>query len=232
MKNYLKLSLSVILTLTLGFANAQQTTGDYARETVINPGQSVGANDDGSVKVIDNKGNIRYLQVKNGLTTLANTTNDITTITWQLGGTLSDTTLLSVDTAANAMLGINGIELIGSNFPASTDATNESTADGSNSGYTFLVRDEATGAIKKRTAADLVTSGQQNFTVTTTGQDTFALTGNVLPGAAQVWVYRNGAKLSAFLDYNVVGDEVILDFGASNTWNTYVGDAIEVQFIK
>ena len=220
------------LALTVGFANAQQTTGDYARETVIVPGAAVGANDDGAIKVIDNKGTIKYLQVKNGLTTLSNTTNDVTTTTWQLGGTLTDSTWIDVD---NVVFGLDGLDLIDNTTDsASTDAVDGSD-HGTGTGFTILVRDEATGAVKKMLATDLIQSGHQVFTATA-GQTAYSVTsgGTPLPDFSKVFVFRNGAKLIANLDYTIAGDDVTLvpTTTGVNTWAVYEDDIIEVQFVK
>jgi hypothetical protein len=230
--NPLKFLGLAALTLTVGFAQAQQTTGDYARETVLLPGAAVGAGDDGAVKVIDNKGTIKYLQVKNGLTTLSNTTGDVTTTTWQLGGTLTDSTWIDVDTQ---VFGLDGIDLVDTNTEsASSDATDKSD-HGTGTGYTILVRDEATGAIKKLLATDLIQSGQQVYTATA-GQTGYTVTtgGTPLPDFSKVFVFRNGAKLIANLDYTVAGDVVTLvpTTTGNNTWDVYADDTIEVQFVK
>jgi hypothetical protein len=200
-----KLGAFALLTLTAGLVQAQQTTGDIARETVIIPGTTSA---DGAVKVIDNKGTIKYLQVQNGITTLSNTTNDVTTTTWQLGGTLTDCTWIDVDTQ---VFGLDGIDLIDiTTDSASTDATTGSD-HGTGSGYTILVRDEATGAIKKLLATDLIQSGHQVYTATA-GQTTYTINsgGTPLPDFSKVFVFRNGAKLIANLDYTISGDDVTL----------------------
>jgi len=168
---------------------------------------------------------------------LSNTTDDVTTTTWQLGGTLTDNTFIDVD---GNVFGLDGIALISSET-ASTDAETGTSADGSDSGYTFLVRDEATGATKKLLASDIdiITSGQESFTANATDHGatftTYALTGSpTLPAFAQVWVYRNGAKLIAGIDYTVAGSTVTLSPGgtAPNDWAVYAGDTIEVQYIR
>ena len=222
-----KLGAFALLTLTAGLVQAQQTTGDIAREAVIVPGTT---SIDGAVKVIDNKGTIKYLQVQNGITTLSNTTNDVTTTTWQLGGTLSDSTWIDVDTK---VFGLDGIDLINTEI-ASTDATTGSD-HGTGSGYTLLVRDEATGAIKKLLATDLIQSGHQVYTATL-GQTTYTINsgGTPLPDFSKVFVFRNGAKLVANLDYTILGDDVTLvpATTGNNIWAVYADDTIEVQFVK
>ncbi|WKX75059.1 hypothetical protein [Zobellia laminariae] len=218
-----------LLMLTGAAVSAQQTTGDVVKQTDVNPGTTTTA---GAVRVIDNKGTIKYLQSQNGITMLSNTTADVTTTTWQLGGTLTDDTFIDVD---GNIFGLNGIALISSET-ASTDATDGSDA-GTGTGYTFLVRDEATGDTKKLLASDIdiITSGQESFTANATDNGatltTYALTGSpVLPAFSQVWVYRNGAKLIANVDYTVSASTVTLDI--TNDYVVYAGDTIEVQYIK
>ena len=225
---YQKLVKSGIFTLTIlafGVANAQQTSGDVTKEGDIVPGTTTTG---GAVRVIDNKGTIRYLQSKNGITMLSNTTDDVTTTTWQLGGTLTDDTFIDVD---GNVFGLNGIEL--ETGAASTDATTESDA-GTGTGYTILVRDEATGATKKLLATNLLQSGQESFTAAA-DQVAYPLTGSpVLPTFSQVWVYRNGAKLIANVDYTIAGSTVTLVPNAvvPNDWAVYANDMIEVQYVK
>ena len=221
----LKIAAFTAAMLVAGTVSAQQTAGDVTKEADALPGTTTTG---GAIRVIDNKGTIKYLQVKNGLTLLSNTTNDVTTTTWQLGGALTDDTFIDVD---GNIFGLNGIELETGN--ASTDATTESDA-GTGTGWTVLVRDEATGATKKLLATDLLQSGHQVFTATA-GQTTYTLTGPiVLPTFEKVWVYRNGAKLIANLDYTVSGSDVTLipSTTVPNDWSVYTGDVIEVQYVK
>ncbi|MDC0571159.1 hypothetical protein OAO52_04590 [Flavobacteriaceae bacterium] len=207
---------------------AQQTTGDVPKQGDIVPGTTVTA---GAVRVIDNKGTIKYLQAKNGLTLLSNTSADVTTTTWQLGGTLTDDTYIDVD---GNVFALDGIELVDvTTLAASTNATDQSD-HGTGTGWTLLVRDEATGATKKLLATDLLQSGQEKFTATA-GQTAFALKGApVLPKFSQVWVYRNGAKLVANVDYTVAASTVTLvpSTAVPNDWQVFANDVIEVHFVK
>ncbi len=219
----LKIFASGFLMLTGLVATAQQTTGDVVKKADVDPGTTI---TDGAVRVIDNKGTIKYLQTQNGITMLSNTTNNVTTTTWQLGGVLTDSTFIDID---GKLFGLNGLELIdAATESASTDATTESDA-GTGTGYTILVRDEATGATKKLLATELIQSGQEAFTATL-AQTTFALTGApVLPSFSQVWVYRNGAKLIANVDYTVAASTVTL---VENDYAVYAGDIVEIQYVK
>lgn len=226
--NFLKLGLALIAILTFSLGNAQQTTGDVTKEADAVPGTT---STGGAIRVIDNKGTIKYLQVKNGLTLLSNTTTDVTTTTWQLGGTLTDDTYID---ASGAIFVLDGIAL--ETGAASTDAVTGDIANGggAGTGWTLLVRDEATGETRKMLATDLLQSGQESFTATL-GQTAYPLTGApVLPTFSQVWVYRNGAKLIANVDYTVAASTVTLVPSgiAPNDWQVFAGDVIEVHFVK
>lgn len=76
--NAFKLVALLVISLLVSTASAQQTTGDVTKESDIVPGTTTTG---GSVRVIDNKGTKKFLQVKNGLTIISNTTNDVTTTT-------------------------------------------------------------------------------------------------------------------------------------------------------
>lgn len=227
---WLKLScLTLLISSAATVAYAQRTstaTTDFAKSANAAPGTL-----NGSVRVVDNKGTVKYLQTANGLTTITNTTNDVTTTTWQLGGTLTDDTYIDV---AGHVFGLDKLDLVDiATSTASTDATDKSV-HGTGTGWTLLVRDEATGAIKKLKATDLIQTGQEAFTATA-GQTAYALTGSpVLNVFSKVWVFRNGVKLVAGTDYTVAASTVTLNPGgtAPNDWTVYVGDMIEVQYIK
>lgn len=220
-----KFSLAIALSFALGSASAQQTSGDVTREADVVPGTTTTG---GSIRLVDNKGTVKYLQVKNGLTILSNTTNDVTTTTWQLGGDLSDST--DID--------FNGNAFTFQNVPVSVaDAATAADADadgGGGIGFTVLVRNEATGAIEKVLASDMIESGHESF-VAADGQIAYVLMGApTLPSFEQVWVFRNGAKLIAGADYTVAGSTVTLVPGGvpPNDWAVNAGDVVEVQFVK
>ncbi|MGE6220966.1 hypothetical protein [Nubsella zeaxanthinifaciens] len=222
------LGAAALLTLAISTANAQQTTGDVTKQANAAPG-TTGT----SVRVIDNKGTIKYLQAKNGVTMLTNTTNDVTTTTWQLGGTLTDDTFIDVNGKSFAL---DGLKLVTTDLP-SLNATNASSHGGTGTGWTVLIRDEATGETKKIMATDLlqVQAGQQKFVAATAGQTLYTTTGTTLPSVvSKVSVYRNGAKLLAGEDYTVSGSDVTLVPSSTppNDWVVFVGDVIEVHWIR
>ena len=226
--NYLKLVMmvAVMLSASIGFA---QTTN--ATDTGLNKG----AGDGTSVRVIDNKGTIKYLQTNNGITSITSTApNNTTTTTWQLGGTLVDAT--TITTSATGTFTIDGEEfnLVSTEVNTSAAAT---TTDDTGGGYTILVREEGTGRVKKMLATDLITGGQDIIGITTDGQTVVATTG-LAAGIAiyKVSVYRNGNKLRAVTDYSVTDDDEITlvpDLTVSATsWNTLIDDVIEVQWVN
>lgn len=222
--NYVKLGIMALLIMA-GTAIQAQTT------STTDAGLSKGAGDGVSIKVIDNKGTIKYLQTNNGITSITSTTaGSATTTTWQLGGTLTDNTYIDVNGKAFAL---DGIELVdGTSVAASTDATNESD-HGTGTGWTLLIRDEVTGKIQKMKATDLVQSGRADQTATATDETNtnVVITAVGIPlNLSKVWVYRNGAKLNA-ADFALTTDTVTVSEVASS-WELYQGDVFEVQWIK
>lgn len=232
MKNQIltfNLKQPIIATLVLFMASfsalqAQTTTSKIDKMTEVTyPGTELTV--DGSIKLIDNKGTVKYLQTSNGLTTLTNTgeTTDVTTTTLQLGGTLTANTYIDVD---DKVFAFDGIEL--ETGDASTDATTKSD-HGTGSGYTFLVRDEATGAIKKLLLNDLGVKGGVLNETATAGQTEYTITGAEELSLFKTYVYRNGIKLIATADYTVASNVVTL---TQTGYQVLAGDVIEVHFLN
>jgi len=222
-KKWTKIACVTFAIFSMAVTANAQSTSDVAKKPT------------GTVRLVDNKGTIKYLQTSNGLTTIVNTSSDVTTTTWQLGGTLTADTYID---ATGKVFALDGLQLATA-VTASTNATDGSThTTATGSGWTLLVRDEATGAIKKLLATDLIQSGQQVFTVTSGQVTTPAFTvssGGPLPIVNKVSVYRNGAKLVAGTDYSVSGSVVTLipaTAAGPTNWALYVDDEIEVQWIK
>ncbi|NRT12880.1 hypothetical protein [Flavobacterium sp. 14A] len=231
LQNTLKVGAIVALMLSAGAVSAQQVAGDVAKAENATAGKV-----DGAVRVIDNKGTIKYLQSSNGITTLTNTTNNVTTTTWQLGGTLaSDTEInaaaqefaITLDGTAGKFT-LNGIQEVTDSAALAIDAT---------TGYTLLVKD-ADGQVKKVLASKFVTAGRFEGSIPTKGETAVTVKG--LPAGIdfnKVSVYRNGAKLRAVGDYNL-GDAAITltpsnsDIESSDYWDTNAGDVIEVQWVN
>jgi hypothetical protein len=241
--NYKKQSVKILgfalVALALSFqAKAQNTTttgAGISNATVIqNAAVATVPVVDGAVRLVDNKGTIKYLQVKNGITALTNKSSDgrgVTT-TWQLGGTLTDNTFINVDGKAFAL---NGLELVTS-AAASINATTLSS-NGTGTGWTVLIRDEATGATQKIKASDLLqVQAGQNVSEATAATYEFTIPANVPSEISKISVYRNGAKLVADTDYKYVSatGKVTLDPAATayGEWALYVGDVIEIQWVK
>ena len=227
--NYVKLGI-VALMIAAGTTAAQAQTADPADAGLVkNAGDGV------SVKLIDNKGTIKYLQTNNGITSITSTTaGSATTTTWQLGGTLTDDTYIDVD---GNVFGLDGIALVDSTTEsASTDATTESD-HGTGTGYTILVRDEATGATKKLLAADLIQSGYAAATAAAGDEtaDAITVTATGIPALAgnegKIWVFRNGAKLMHTTDFTVTADTSVTVTGTAD-FAVYTDDVFEVQWVK
>jgi hypothetical protein len=219
-------------------ANAQTTTGTITKQANVAYGTG-GAG--GAIKVIDNKGTVKYLQAQNGMTVFTNTTGEVTTTTWQLGGTLTADTYIDV---AGKKFGLDNLTLV---TDATTATTPTAVHDGTGTGFTVLIRDEATGAIQKIKLSDLlnVTAGHSVFTIGATYlPGTSAISFDVTYGTTtmpalnvnKVSVYRNGIKLEAAADYSVdatTGKENFVKVTpVSADWQFFTDDKIEVHWIK
>ena len=186
-----------------------------------------------AIKVVDNKGTIKYFQSNNGITQITSTTaGSATTTTWQLGGTLTDNTYIDVN---GKVFTLNGLAL--ESGSASTDATSESdsgTATGT--GWTLLVRDEATGETKKMLASSLINGGVYEV-VLTDDQAAGVFVTEAISGLTtvsnRISVFRNGVKLrqlsSGTEDWTLTSGTI--DFTA-DSGTFYTGDVIEVQWVK
>lgn len=259
-KIFLKLGILVLMLVAGVAVHAQSTGADIPRQTdaalgdettpvAATPGAdaftaptSGATTQGGAIRLIDNKGTKKYLQVQNGLTQLTNTAPDGGIITtWQLGGQLADDT--DIDFNGHVFSFNNVVQVDVSDATNGIPATTTTTASGQgNTGWTLLVRDEATGEIKKMLATDLIVSGQTVFTATA-GTLTYDVTAGTpamvgaqipLPDYEKVWVYRNGAKLVAGIDYTIAGSVVTLveNTTAPNDWTLFTGDVIEVQYYR
>ncbi len=225
----------IVLVMFLGNTLQAQTTDATAATLIKDAGDGV------SVRVIDNKGTVKYLQTNNGITTITSTTaSNKTVTTWQLGGTLTDSTYIDV---SNRIFALDGIKLVSPTLTAgaattaaiSTTASDTSSHGDGGTGWTVLIRDEATGETKKMLATDLISTGRTEVTISTDGDTDITATGLAAgTNINKVSVYRNGAKLRAGIDYTVsAADTITLDTSAAapNDWETYEGDIIEVQWI-
>jgi len=230
--NKFKIALVAVGLLTIGTVSAQRTTGaDFTKQANTVLGAA-----NGSVKVVDNKGTIKYLQSNNGVTMFTDTAPDGGVVTtWQLGGTLTDNTYID---ASGAEFGITGISAI----DAGTNPVTDIAATAYNAtGFTLMVRDEATGEIKKLLATDLVSGIRREYTqvanATGAADVTLAIAVVGLPVLtagttfAKLFVYRNGVKLRSGTDFVATADTVTITYNAVDL-PMYAGDIIEIQYIK
>lgn len=223
--NLFKKSAAItVFAIGSGFVSAQST----ATSTNVNKTAE-------AVRLIDNKGTIKYLQANNGITAITSTTaGNTTTTTWQLGGTLLDDTYIDVNGKKFAL-----DKLKFATGTASTNATDASVHGGSGTGWTVLVRDEATGEVKKMMASDLlqVQSGEETVSVPSDASNatTYTVTGPLPTNIKNISIYRNGAKLIATTDYEVPTATSIKlkpSSTAPSDWSLKTGDVIEIQWIK
>ncbi|WP_417785341.1 hypothetical protein [Tenacibaculum sp.] len=232
--NKLKVALVAVGFLAVGTVSAQQTTGDVVKQNGVNYGTTILG---GSVKVIDNKGTIKYLQVQNGMTQLTNTTNNVTTTTWQLGGQLANNTTIdlngnsfTLDGAQFQLLQTPAIDPTTGN-PEDQQATDPTSA----TGYMLLTRDQATGQVKRLLLSDLIESVQETVVISDTTAD-LTYTTTFATSINKILIFRNGAKLRAGQDYTVSGTTITLvpnnDSTSRNYWVLYNDDEIEYQYSK
>ena len=228
MKNkFLKGGL-LVLTMIAGTALQAQTTSATDASLVKDAGDGV------SVKLIDNKGTIKYLQTNNGITSITSTTaGSATTTTWQLGGTLTDDTYIDVN--AN-VFALDGLQL--ETRSAATSAPDGSdAATSTDTGWALIVRDEDTGELKKLLATDLISGIYKAYPQVADAVADVAITVTGLPvltattTLAKLFVYRNGAKLRSGTDFVATADTVTITYSAADL-PMYAGDVVEIQYIK
>ena len=200
--NYLKLAVLGLMMFAGSAINAQTTS---ANAGTANTTQANKAGE--TIKLIDNKGTIKYMQSNNGITTITSTAaGNKTTTTWQLGGTLVENTDIDLNGqtfSLDQVLEVN--PTAGTPTAGDIAATTTASVAGTTTGWTILVRDEATGAIKKLKATDLLQSGTTEYEAVIADETANAKTFNVakMPGdLSKVWVYRNGAKLRISISKN------------------------------
>jgi hypothetical protein len=232
--NFLKFASFAIIMFGVTAANAQ-STANVARQIPK------------AVKVVDNKGTIKYFQSSNGITQIVNTlAGDVTTTTWQLGGTLTDNTYIDATGAAFALDGL-ALETGSASTGATTGSIHGTAAAtaAAAAGWALLVRDEATGTTKKLLAENLVTGIRKEYTqvanATGAADITLAIAVVGLPDlsapaaattiAAKLFVFRNGIKLRSGVDFAATAGKVTITYNAADL-AMYAGDVIEIQYIK
>jgi hypothetical protein len=212
------ISIVGILALTSTQVKAQSTAGSANVEKA--------AGGIPTVKVVDNKGTVKYFQSNNGITQITSTTaGSATTTTWQLGGTLTDDTYIN---ATGKTFGLTGIALTTSSAATASGGT----------GYSLMVRDETTGKVEALLASSLVTSGQGVQTIiagTQTLTGTFISTPftGLTTNINSVSVYRNGVKLRHTTDWAFdATDPTSISIPTTSDLKIYTDDVIEVQWVK
>lgn len=226
-QNLFKVALLALTFCGISTMNAQ--SGDAA----VNTTQADAAGE--TIKLIDNKGTIKYLQANNGITTITSTAaNNLTTTTWQLGGTLLEDT--DIATGANEFkitLDTGGTFILDGIVQETGSAADAIPG----TGWTLLSRDEATGEVRKLLPSDLVSGIRTEHTQGADASADVAITVTGLPTltaattAAKLFVYRNGAKLRFGTDFAVAADTVTITYSATDL-PMYSGDVIEIQYIK
>jgi hypothetical protein len=221
---------AVMLSASIGFA--QTTTGNIGKSA----NTALGTNG-GSVKVVDNKGTIKYLQSNNGLTTFTDTAPDGGVVTtWQLGGTLTDAT--NIATGVNEFkitLDAGGTFVLNGALQETGIASDAGTIGAS--GWTLLTRDETTGQVKKLLASDLISGIRVEYTqgANATADVDIAVSGlpvlTTATTSAKLFVFRNGVKLRTGTDFVAILNQVTITYNATDL-PMFGGDIIEIQYIK
>lgn len=216
---HLKSGLFAIALFGMAAVSAQ-ATGDVARDAGT------------AVKVIDNKGTIKYFQSNNGITQIVNTTADVTTTTWQLGGALTTDTNISTGANEFKLTLAGGGTFVIDDIQAST----LNADDGSDTGWTLLVRDETTNEVRNILASDLVDGIRVEYSQAADATANVDITVTGLPALtpattmAKLFVFRNGAKLRPTADFTVTAGQVSILQSADLPM--YAGDIIDIQYIK
>ncbi len=233
-KNF-KLGMIAVCMLSASALSAQTTD---ATDTGLIKGAGAGE----SVRLIDNKGTIKYLQTNNGITSITSSTaGSATTTTLQLGGTLTSDT--NIETGANEFkltLDSGGTFVL--NGVVQETGAHATTSGGT--GWSLLSRDETSGEIKKLLLSDLVQGIRKVQVLTADATADLDITVSNLPAlsaltsAAKLSVYRNGIKLRSEStdalgdgDYTVSAGKVTLTYDADDL-PLFTGDVIEIQYVR
>jgi hypothetical protein len=219
MKTMITMKQNYFLKAVGVFALLMMSSNQVSAQNQIGTDVVKGGN---TVKVMDNRGTIKYLQSNNGITQITNTTEDVTTTTWQLGGTLTEDTYIDVDENVYSLTGLDKTILTAS-------------LDGDTAGYTLLVSNALTGEVERLLATDLIQAGVTDDALIEdkTAPYTVASTDGLTAVANRISVFRNGIKLRFTNDWTLATDgdgvsTVIISAGMP----LYSGDLINVQWIK
>ncbi|WP_233900375.1 hypothetical protein [Tenacibaculum piscium] len=218
--NSFKLAVVAVGMLAIGTVSAQTTDLD--------------------VTAVGKKGTIKTLKVGNGITSEFDATDNSTT--YSIGGILTAPATITADgeTGGTNYFAIDGIGRadITTELPAVTAAGSTALGLGGTptvnvSGLSLMVRDEATGEVKKLLAEDAAkflsvfnkavrTEGNPDATGKIAVAGLVKAIVDMNPG--KLFVYKNGVKLSIDTDFTVADGEVEV------TIPTFITDLIEVQF--
>jgi hypothetical protein len=229
--NFLKFASFAIIMFGVSAVNAQTITGI---------GTSVAKNGT-AIKVVDNKGTIKYFQSNNGITQIVNTDpalGNLTTTTWQLGGQLSADTYIDANGQAFALDGL-ALEAGAASTGAASLSVHGSVAATAPAaaGWALLVRDEATGQTRKLLAENLVSGIRVEYPQVADAGADVAIPVTGLPALtagttdAKLFVFRNGIKLRSGVDFTAAAGTVTIEYTATDL-PMYAGDVIEIQYIK
>lgn len=232
-----QMSTFILLTVAFLFGTVM-----VQAQTVSSTDNVARADADGvSVKLIDNKGTIKYLQSNNGITTITSTeAGDKTTTTWQLGGQLLADTYIDVEGKVFSLDGLKletGSAAVSATTQTGHDAGTTTTAS-TDTGWTLVVRDEATGELRKLLATNLIQSGYAIDTADAAEEtaNEIVISAAGIPALAgnegKIWVYRNGAKLLHTTDFTVDATAGTVTATGTANWTLYTGDVFEVQWVK
>lgn len=219
---------ALALIMLFGVSANGQTTDNASTSTTTD--EAAGE----VIKLIDNKGTIKYLQSNNGITTITSTVaGNKTTTTWQLGGTLVDATTITIPDGGEFT--IDGEEFYLNN--TEVQSGNAAATINQGSGYTLLTRDESTGMVQKMLATDLVKGIRVIKTQSADADSDVEIDVTGLPlltestTHAKLFVYRNGIKLRVSTDFTIEENKVTILYDAANL-PMYQDDVIEIQYIK
>lgn len=211
-KNYFLRAATIVAILVLASNQVSAQTVPGAAVNVIK-----GTN---TVKVIDNKGTIKYFQSNNGITQITNTTADKTTTTWQLGGTLTEDTYID---ATGKTFGLKGLDM--------TALT--PSADGTAAGYTLLVSDASTGKVERVLATTIIQGGFVEKVLAADTAADYVIADTELVGLPTVTnkisVYRNGIKLRQS-DFALAAGAITIK--PTTDLPLYSADVLEIQWVK
>jgi hypothetical protein len=173
-----------------------------------------------AVKVVDNKGTIKYFQSNNGITQIVNTTANVTTTTWQLGGTLTDDTYID---ATGKVFGLKGLDI----------TSLSASVDGVAAGYTLLVNNAVTGKVERVLATSLIQGGVTEKVLVANQTAAYVIAATDLVGlttvANRISIFRNGIKLRQG-DWALASGAITITPTADLP--LYSGDVIEMQWVK